>query len=172
MLSSVWSFIRVTAAPALLVFAAVVVTFGQDNAFETTSGENLKLSSLKGKVVVLVFSSTQDPQCRDEFKSLAVLGARYADKNVAIYWVSTDPAAKHSDRQFVDTCGPADGIVILHDRDRAAYKRYSGKDPRIPIIVVIDKNGELGRRPLEGFNPEPEFVDTLGSLIDGLLAAK
>jgi peroxiredoxin len=172
MLSSIWFYVKGVVALALLVLTVAVVTAGQDSAFETPSGEHLKLSCLKGKVVVLVFSSAQDPQCRDEFKSLALLGERYPDKNVAIYWVSTDPAVNGGDKQVDAPCGPAGGIAILHDRDRAAYKRYSGKNPRIPIIVVVDKQGELGRRPLEGFDPDPEFIDTLGALIDRLLAAK
>jgi peroxiredoxin len=160
----------IVTAFATIAFLAPV-TSAQDFTFTTPDGGSVSLSSLRGRVVVLLFASTQDPQCRDEFKALESLAERYRGKSVSIYWVSLDPASVPNDR-VKNPCGPAGSIPVLRDQSRAAFKRFSGRSPQLPTIVVLDQQGQLQGQPRGGFNPDSDVVNDLAALIDGALARK
>lgn len=161
---------------AIIIAAAVVASFSstasarQDMSFVTPDGQTVNLSGLRGKVVVLLFGGIQDPQCRDEFKALASLAERYQDKGVAIYWVSVDAASAASNSQLKNPCGPANSVVVLRDQSQAAFKRYSGKTPQLPTIVVLNRQGEVQGQPRGGFNPNSDFINDIAALIDSLLS--
>ena len=156
---------------ALFISATGTVLAQQDVSFTTPDGQTVTLSSLRGRVVVLVFAGTQDPQCRDEFKVLGSLAERYQGKPVSIYWVSVDPAAVPGDK-LKNPCGPTGSIAILRDPTRAAFKRYSGRSPQLPTMVVLDQQGQPQGPPRCGFNPDSDLINDLASVIDGLIARK
>jgi peroxiredoxin len=131
-------------------------------------GQTVTLASLRGRVVVLVFASTQDPQCRDEFKALQALGERLQGRPASIYWVSIDPPSVSNER-VKNPCGPAGSVGVLRDPSRAAFKHFSPRTPQLPTLVVLNQQGQIHGQPLGGFNPSPEFVDSLISTVDGLL---
>jgi thiol-disulfide isomerase/thioredoxin len=145
------------------------VSAQQDFTFITPDGQNITLSGLRGKVVVLLFGGIQDPQCRDEFKALESLAERYKDKDVQIYWVSVNPVKDVPDAQLRNPCGPTGSVVVLRDATQAAFKRYSGKVAQLPTIVVLNQQGELHGQPRGGFNPNSDFINDLAAAIDSLL---
>ena len=142
----------------------------QDAVFITPSGKQVTLSSLQGKVVVLVFSGVQSPQCRDEFKLLTSLGERYNGQPVASFWVSINPFNVASNERLKASCSPAASVAVLRDPSQAAFKRFSKNQNQIPTIVILDKRGLLCGDPIGGLNPDPDFVNTLAGVIDSLLA--
>jgi thiol-disulfide isomerase/thioredoxin len=141
----------------------------QDLTFVSPDGQNYSLSSLRGKVVVLLFGGLQDPQCRDEFKALSSLAERYQGKDVAIYWVSVNPAKEATDAQLKNPCGPAGSVIVVRDANQAGFKRYSSKVAQLPTIVVLNQQGELFGQPRGGFNPNTDFINDLAAVIDSLL---
>ena len=141
----------------------------QDAAFTTPDGHTVNISGMRGKVVVLLFSSVQDPQCRSEFKALASLADRYRGREVNVFWVSINPVSAASDDRLKSPCGPAGSITILRDASQAAFKRYSGAAPELPTVVVLDKQGQMSGHPRGGFNPNSDFVNDLSAVIDNLL---
>ena len=161
----------VTASLIALMFLAVAASAQQDITFTTPSGSTVTTASLRGRVVVLLFAGTQDPQCRDEFKALDSLAERYRGKAVNIYWVSIDPASVPNDK-LKSPCGPTGSVGILRDETRAAFKRFSGKPPQLPTIVVLSQQGQPQGSPRAGFNPDSDLINDLAAVIDGLLAAK
>ena len=52
----------------------------QDIGFTAPGGQAINLSSMRGKVTVLLFSGTQDPQCRDGLKALDALAPKTAPR--------------------------------------------------------------------------------------------
>ena len=126
---------------------------------------------MRGQVVILLFASTQDPQCRDEFKALEALSERYRGKSVSIYWVGLDPASIGNDK-LKSPCGPAGSIPVLRDQSRAAFKRFSGRSRQLPTVVVLDQQGQLPVQPRGGFNPDSDFINDIAAVIDSLLARK
>jgi len=163
---------RKLASISILLVLSLNGAAQQDLTFSTTAGDKVSLSSLRGKVVMLVFSSVQDPQCRDEFKALEFLSARYHDRDVAIYWVSIDPSVAIRGEKLTGACGPAGSVPILDDPEQTGFRKFGTKILRLPTLVILDKEGRISGKPLGGFNPDPDFVDSLGATIDGLLSAK
>ena len=138
----------------------------QDFSFSTPNGQTVTLTSLRGDVVVLLFSGVQDPQRRDGLKVLATLTERYKDKNVKVFWVSVNPANEVTNDQLKSV---TTSVTVLRDVNQAAFKRFSGKVAQLPTIVVLDRQGNPFGQPRGGINPNSDFINDLASIIDGLL---
>jgi peroxiredoxin len=147
----------------------VATTKAQDFSFSTPDGQTLSLSSLRGNVVVLLFSGAQDPQRRDGLKALESLADRYKGKNVKLSWVSVNSPSEMTNDQLKSLSSLAPSAGILRDANQAAFKRFSGKVAQLPTIVVLDRQGTQFGQPRGGFNPNSDFVNDLSSIIDGLL---
>lgn len=151
-------------AIAIMGFASIS-TSAQDFSFTASNGQTVSLSSLRGKVVVLMFSGPQDPQCREGLKALESLAERFQGEDVGIYWVSVSPDA-------ASPCGIRSSVSMLRDSGQAAFKRLSGKSGQLPTIVILDRQGNTIGRPRGGFNPNSDFINDLASVIDGALQHK
>ena len=138
----------------------------QDFSFSTPGGQTVALSSLRGNVIVLLFSGVQDPQRREGLKALETLAERYQGKNVKIYWVSVNAASEVTNDQLKSV---ATSVPMLRDTNQAAFKRFSGKLAQLPTIVVLDRQGNPFGQPRGGFNPNSDFINDLSSIVDGLL---
>lgn len=156
---------------ALALTAAFAVTAGaqQNFTFTTLDGQSLSLAAQRGKVVVLLFSGAQDPQCHDAMQSLASLAERYQGKPVSIYWVSVNSPGEASNEQLKQACGPVGSVVMARDPNQAAFKQYGGKRPQLPTVVVLNQQGQPQGQARGGFNPNSDFVNDLAAVIDGLL---
>jgi len=163
-----------TVAVAVVIASLWVIAGGQQESltFVTPSGDKLTLSGLRGKVVVLIFSGIQDPQCRDELKALNFLVSKYQDKPVSLYWVSINPPGELNSESLTPACGSPGSAGILGDPAQTAFKRFSAKIPQLPTTVVIDKEGRLNGQPIGGFNPDTGFLEYLSNRIDPLLESK
>src|ERR1044071_1572764 len=123
-----------------VIIASLTATAGAQQDFTLTSpdGQTVSVSSLRGKVAVLLFGGIQAPQCRDEIKALQSLADRYQGKNVGIYWISVNTPAEASNDQLKSACGPVGSVVVLRDNNRAAVKRFSGKVQQLPTVVGVN----------------------------------
>jgi peroxiredoxin len=158
----------ITASFAIISCIAVTAS-AQDFSFSTPGGQTVTLSSLRGNVVVLLFSGVQDPQRREGLKALDSLAQRYQGKNVKAYWVSVNPANEVTNDQLKNLSSGAPSVSVLRDANQAAFKRFSGKLSQLPTIVVLDREGNPFGQPRGGFNPNSDFINDLGSIIDRLL---
>jgi peroxiredoxin len=163
-------FKAILSAIALTIVLSVTAGAQQDFTFTTLDGQSLSLAAQRGKVVVLLFSGTQDPQCRDAMQSLASLAERYQGKPVSIYWVSVNSPAEASNEQLRQTCGPVGSVVVARDTNQAAFKQYGGKRPQLPTVIVLNQQGQAAGQPRGGFNPNSDFVNDLAAVVDSLLA--
>jgi peroxiredoxin len=139
-----------------------------DFSLQSLDGSAVASSSLRGKVVVLVFSGVQDPQCRNEFKALNSLAERYRGKEVGIFWVSVNPTSVPDDRLRAP-CGPTGAVTVLRDPSQGVFKRFSGAAPQLPTTVILSKQGQPQGEPRGGFSPGDDFVNDLALVIDSLL---
>jgi peroxiredoxin len=155
-------------AAALVAFLAVSVS-AQDFTLLRPDGSAAPLSAMRGKVVVLVFSGIQDPQCRDEFKALESLAERYQGKDVSINWVSINSPAEASNQKLSSPCGPVNRVAVFRDPGQSAFKRFSGKSAQLPTLVLLDQRGQPYGTPRGGFNPNADFVNDLAAMVDRLL---
>jgi len=158
-----------TAAMLVLILLSIPASAQQDFTFTTPDGDAVTLSSLRGRVVVMLFAGIQDPQCRDEFKALSSLADRYRGKNVSILWVSIDSVNEAPNDRLKNPCGPAGSVTILRDQNRAAFRRFSGRIAQLPTIVVLSQQGDAQGQPRGGFNPNADFVNDIAAIVDRLL---
>ena len=160
---------KVLPVTAILICLVAIAAAQQEYSFTTSGGQTVPVSSMRGKVVVLLFSGTQDPQRREGLKALESLAQRYQNKDVKVCWVAVNGPAELSDAQLSSIGASAPHVTILRDANQAAFKHFSGKLAQLPTIVVLDPQGNPAGQPRGGFNPNSDFINDLASTIDGLL---
>lgn len=105
----------------------------------TSDGKSLKLSSLKGKVVILDFWATWCPPCRKGIPDLIDLKKKYGAKGVEIIGISVDQDTKPEVVPFIKDYGINYPVVYA---DNNVVMQYGGIRA-IPTSFVIDKQGKI-----------------------------
>lgn len=125
-------------------------------------GTSLRLSSLKGKVVLLNFWATWCPPCREEIPSMIKLNNSMAGKPFQMLAVSIDEGGK----PVVDDFFSSTGFILptFLDQTNAAGKAYGITG--VPETFIIDKKGIIVKKiigPVEWDSAEVK------NFLDGLL---
>lgn len=124
-----------------------------DITVSSLNGEKLKLSELKGKVVLLNFWATWCPPCREEIPSMMKLNAAMTGKKYQMVAVSLDEGGKAAIEDFFRTSGYL--LPTYTDPDGKAAAAYGVTG--FPESFVIDKNGIIVKKiigPLDWSAPE------------------
>ncbi len=110
-----------------------------DFSLKDLGGKTVKLSSLKGKVVVLDFWASWCVPCKKELPNLDALAAKYkADKkDIVIVAVNIDKERKNAE-SFLKTAKVGTLTVVL-DPSGSVADPYDL--PTMPSSFVIDKKG-------------------------------
>ena len=121
------------------------------------NGTNLKLSSLRGKVVLIDFWASWCGPCRAEFPNVKKVYTKYKDKGFEIYGVSLDKDKS----SWVNSISSL-GLEWKHVSDLkywacAPAKVY--KVSGIPATVLIDKNGKVIAKNLRGEELEKKLAE-------------
>jgi peroxiredoxin len=120
----------------------------RDFQLSALDGRKVKLSDLKGKVVLLNFWATTCGPCIAEMPHLVKLYERYRDRGVEILAISTDAEAeRHAVRPFAAKFRVT-FPVLYDDKTEDAYE-VDG----IPTTVFIDRQGQVRYRSI-GFGDE------------------
>ncbi len=120
----------------------------------------VKLSSLRGNIVLIDFWAGWCGPCRRENPNLAKLYSQYHNKGFEVFGVSLDKSRK----SWLDAI-ESDGIVWtqvsdLKFWDSVAAKIYNVKS--IPHTVLIDKDGRIIAKRLRGKELEDKLEELLG----------
>ncbi len=110
-----------------------------DFTLPTTDGKTLKLSSLKGKVVIVDFWATWCPPCRKGIPDLVELKKKYGSKGFEIVGVSVDTDTKADVVPFIKE--KAINYPVVYG-NMNVYQQYGGIRA-IPTSFVIDKKGKI-----------------------------
>jgi thiol-disulfide isomerase/thioredoxin len=102
----------------------------------------LKLSDLKGKVVLLNFWATWCPPCREEIPSMMKLNKAMAGKPFQMVAVSIDEGGVPEIESFFKSSGFS--LPTYTDPGAAAQKTYGITG--VPESFLIDKNGILVKK--------------------------
>ena len=156
--------VTVTAVLGVLLAGALAVTLltqGKTSASDSTveyqpghrplapdisatslTGTTIKLSSYRGKTVVLNFWGSWCPPCRAEASTLAVLSQQYSSKGVAFLGddVGDTPSNALAFTRSVGITYPS-----INDPSYLVVQRFSQVAPvsDTPTTVVIDKSGHV-----------------------------
>jgi thiol-disulfide isomerase/thioredoxin len=124
------------------------------------NGKAIKLSSLKGKVVLIDFWASWCAPCRQENPNVVRLYNQYKDKGFTVYSVSLD-----EDPVAWKAAIKADGLVWPnHVSDLLRWKspvvqQYGIEG--IPHTILIDKNGKIIGTGLRGESLEQKLKEVL-----------
>jgi len=136
----------IVVALVLIAFCAVAVGMGNatekivpkaaDFTLKDLKGNNVTLSSFRGKQVLITFGATWCPYCVKEVPELNAFFDKHQDKDVKVLSVdineSADKVASFAKKHNVK-------YTILLDSDGEVAKKYEVYG--IPAIFLIDKDG-------------------------------
>lgn len=129
-------------------------------ALPTVNGDTLKLSSLKGKVLLLDFWASWCGPCRVSNRQLVKLYSRYKDKGFEILGVSFDENKK----DWIKAIG-RDRIKWLQINDAGGWDAKTAIDwniSQIPTSFLVGKDGKIIAMDLE----KDELEKALAGLLD------
>ncbi len=129
-----------------------------DFSAQDINGQTVKLSDLKGKVVLLDFWATWCPPCRVEVPNLLDIFRKFKDKKFVLISVSLDrdlPAA----RKFI--ADKEMGWVHIVDREagNAISEKYQVE--YIPSTFIINRQGKVEASQLRGNELKSTIADLL-----------
>ena len=128
-------------------------------ALPSATGDTLRLSSLKGKVVLLDFWASWCGPCRVANKGLAKIYSKYKEKGFEIYSVSLDDEKDNWLKAI-----KKDKITWLQVIDRGGWETPTARMwsvEALPTSYLIDKGGRLIAMDLEGKDLEKALKDML-----------
>lgn len=106
------------------------------------SGKTVRLSALRGRVVVLNVWTTWCPPCRDEMPSMERLYRELAGPDFELLAVSEDDGGVDAVRRFVRELAVT--FPVLYDPERQVGTRYGVWG--YPETFVIDRGGRIVER--------------------------
>lgn len=123
-------------------------------------GRTLRLSSYKGKVVLLNFWATWCPPCRAEMPDLIKMQRRYRSLGLQVIGITYPPEEIDEVRQFVRKLGINYPIALGMKETKARFDQTE----TLPVTIVIDRRGNIHER-IEGILLPEEFEQKIKPLL-------
>jgi peroxiredoxin len=154
--------LKITLATVAVGLAAVIglaalqrrsPALAPDFAVPDLSGQAVRLSGLRGKVVLLNLWTTWCPPCREEMPSMEKLYQRLRDRGFVLLAVSQDEGGKEAVEPFVRDLGLT--FPVLVDPEHQVGDRYQVWG--YPESFIIDREGRVVERvigPRDWTSPE------------------
>ncbi len=117
---------------------------------KSNSGKNVKLSELRGQVVLLNFWASWCGPCRQEMPLLEKMQRRYSSLGFTILGVNVEEDPRKAKTLLKDI---SVSFPILFDTRNTVSKQY--KVSAMPSTVMIDRNGNM-RYLHKGYKPGDE----------------
>lgn len=155
-------------ASLIVVFVALVIVFlpagvvGQAPQFtlKDINGSTVRLSSYRGKVVLINFWATWCPPCRAEMPDLVRLQREYATQGLQIIGITYPPQTQSEVRRFARSLKVNYPIILGTRQIRA---RFSSEDI-LPLTVVINRDGKVNEI-ISGILLPEEFDEKIKPLL-------
>ncbi len=136
--------------PFVVANAAQLDEAAPDFALKSRAGTNLRLSELRGQVVMINFWASWCGPCRQEMPLLEKLHQRYKKLGFTMLGVNVEKDSRAALSFLKDL--PV-SFPILYDKENTVSRLY--KVSGMPTTVVVDRDGKLRFRHT-GFVPGDE----------------
>lgn len=132
-----------------------------DFTLKSNSGENLRLSEMRGEVVMINFWASWCGPCRQEMPILDELHKRYSKAGFTVLGVNVEQDSSKADKLLKDI--PV-SFPVLYDPDSVVSKLYSVD--AMPSTVMVDRDGNM-RYLHRGYKPgyEDDYREQIVELI-------
>jgi peroxiredoxin len=156
-----------------MILTVALSAFGLQPAeftLRSIDGQSVSSSNLHGKTIVLIANASWLPVSRTQVQGVQKLADKYKDRNVEVFWVSTDsdsPKSKnYASNDQLREFGRKHNlkITILRDPDGVTLKRL-GVD-QVPAFLILDKSGNLSGSPTCGVNPDTDISERIAAVLD------
>jgi peroxiredoxin len=143
------------------VSAKAVQTAAPDFTLKSQKGDNLKLSELRGKVILINFWASWCGPCRQEMPVLNELYQHYRPLDFTILGVNVEQNSDDAKSLLKDV---SVSFPILFDNKNKVSKLYDVKG--MPSTVLVDRDGNI-RYVHMGYQPgtEAEYQSQIRALI-------
>lgn len=167
--------VRIALATGVLALLAAVVLLSRsrgpmlapDFAVPDLDGHTVRLSALRGKVVLVNLWATWCPPCREEMPSMQQLWSRFHERDFELLAVSQDEDGAERVAEFVHEMKLS--FPVLVDPQREVGDRYGVWG--YPETFVIDRNGYVVERVIGPRDwTAPAEVTKLEALLAGATA--
>jgi len=118
-----------------------------DFTLKSNTGQNLRLSELKGEVVMINFWASWCGPCRQEMPELAAIQAKYEDLGFTILGVNVEEDPTKANEMLAKD--PVN-FPILYDTDNKVTKLF--RVDAMPSTVLVDRDGNM-RYLHKGYKP-------------------
>jgi len=141
--------------------------------FISQTGETIRLSELKGKVVIIEFLLTHCPSCKSSARLLGNLQRQYDAKGVRVIGLAIDAGAGPKIPAFIQEANATFPIGVMeHSKAQEFLQFPSIVQMMMPRIAIVDKKGMI--REQHGADEpwmSPAMEETnIRKVIDKLLA--
>lgn len=118
-----------------------------DFVLKSNSGQNIRLSELRGEVVLINFWATWCGPCRQEMPLLDDLHSRYKDMGFTVLGVNVEKKPEKAQAMLAES--PV-SFPVLFDANSEVSKLYNVD--AMPTTVMVDRDGNM-RYLHRGFKP-------------------
>jgi peroxiredoxin len=161
------------ASPAL-TGAAGTAPSAVNFSLKSVEGGNITSEMLRGDVVVLAFGASWLQLPRAQVQGVQQLADEFADRDVRVYWVSTDSDKPQSKNYATDDQLRSFArrnslkIAVLRDPDGALFRTLGVERNQLPAVVLLDKEGNVAQAT-GGFEADASLVSQLTPSLNRLL---
>ncbi|PUB83114.1 MAG: TlpA family protein disulfide reductase [gamma proteobacterium symbiont of Ctena orbiculata] len=141
--------------------AAKQPSMAPDFTLKSREGVNIKLSELRGQVVMVNFWASWCGPCRQEMPLLQQLFDRYQSLGFSLLGVNVDEDRAAADKMLSDL--PVSFPILYDDRSKVS-KQYQVK--AMPSTFMVDRDGRI-RYLHKGYKPgyEEEYQQQIRQLL-------
>ena len=125
-----------------------------DFVLPIATGEMVKLSSLRGKYVLVDFWASWCAPCRREFQDLKSVYEEYREKGLEVVGVSTDRSEEEWRRALEDEKFEYLQLYDAKDITTSLYNYFA-----IPFMVLISPEGIILDREVRGYNVRKKIAE-------------
>jgi peroxiredoxin len=146
-----------------------------DFSLRSVDGGSITSEMLRGDVVVLAFGASWLPLSRSQVEGVQRLADEYRDRDLRVYWVSTDSESQKSKNFATDDQLRSFArknnlkVAVLRDPDGAFFKRLGVERNQLPALVIFNKEGQISGVPIGGLAPEGNLIQQLSARLNKLL---